>query len=74
MLKVTMNADNRNEILSTLGSLRMIFVFFKSEQKHQSNKEKILDKSGIIYYLSLKQNSGINTESESGQRLCKPNE
>jgi len=64
-MKLTMNADKRNEILSASGSLRMI-SFFLSEQKHQSNKEKILNKSGIIFVFKTK--FKYDTESESAQK------
>lgn len=54
ILKLTVNADKRNDILSALCSLSMISFFEKSEQKHLSNKEKILDKSGIIFVFKTK--------------------
>ena len=46
ILKLTMNADKRNDILSALCSLRMISFFEKSEQKHLSNKEETPVKQG----------------------------
>lgn len=63
-----MNADMRNEILSALGSLRMI-PFFETKKVNrnisQTRKKYLINRE---LYLSLKQNSGITTESESGQK------
>lgn len=66
MLKLTMNADKRNEVFSALVYLPMICFFDKKMNRNTSKTgKKYLTNREL--YLSLKQNSGINTESESAK-------